>query len=387
MISRLLNPFRNLLASSENISPGMYHYQSPADDPRNYRLHLRVENDGRGILIVNASTILHLNETATEYAYYFVNNRPLGDVIHQMTRRYRVEPEQAEADYLDFTDRVLTLVEIPDLDPITFLDFSRQTPYSSQISAPYRLDCALTYRLPDTADPAFAPRKNVSRELSTAEWQTVLEKAWRAGVPHIIFTGGEPTLRDDLPVLIAKAEQLGQVSGLLSDGRRLLEQGYLDALLQTGLDHLMILLDPAMESSWAAVQLPLPEDIFIAVHYTVTSADFNRDKAIINRLAESGVKAVSLSATDPALKSSLDQIADFAVSRNLALVWDIPVPYSMHNPVNLELPSSELVSGAGRAWLYIEPDGDVLPTQSADQVIGNILRDSWDKIWSAAGSR
>jgi MoaA/NifB/PqqE/SkfB family radical SAM enzyme len=41
----------------------------------------------------------------------------------------------------------------------------------------------------------------------------------------------------------------------------------------------------------------------------------------------------------------------------------------------------ERLAGAGRAWLYVEPDGDVLPDQSIDRVLGNFLRDPWEKIW------
>jgi len=38
--------------------------------------------------------------------------------------------------------------------------------------------------------------------------------------------------------------------------------------------------------------------------------------------------------------------------------------------------------GAGKAWLYVEPDGDVLPAQGmADQVLGNLLKDGWEKIY------
>ena len=66
------NSFKNLLAPIKPLQAGMYHYISPQDDPRNYRLHLRIEKDGNGILILNGSTILHLNQTATEYAYYLI---------------------------------------------------------------------------------------------------------------------------------------------------------------------------------------------------------------------------------------------------------------------------------------------------------------------------
>jgi len=35
-------------------------------------LQLRVEPDGEGVLVINADRVLFLNETATAYAYYFV---------------------------------------------------------------------------------------------------------------------------------------------------------------------------------------------------------------------------------------------------------------------------------------------------------------------------
>jgi hypothetical protein len=32
--------------------------------------------------------------------------------------------------------------------------------------------------------------------------------------------------------------------------------------------------------------------------------------------------------------------------------------------------------------MYVEPDGDVLPAQGeADKVLGNFLRDDWEKIF------
>ena len=44
-----------------------------------------------------------------------------------------------------------------------------------------------------------------------------------------------------------------------------------------------------------------------------------------------------------------------------------------------------LSTGAGKAWLYVEPDGDVLRGQGYYQeVLGNMLTDSWEKIWGNA---
>jgi MoaA/NifB/PqqE/SkfB family radical SAM enzyme len=67
---------------------------------------------------------------------------------------------------------------------------------------------------------------------------------------------------------------------------------------------------------------------------------------------------------------------------NFTMRWDLPVPYSESNPVAVEVEDDEVPAGAGRAWLYVEPDGDVLPAQGeADKVMGNFLSDPWEKIY------
>ena len=382
-MSSILKPIQRWLAPIESIEPGMYHYISPQDDPRNYRLHLRIENDGAGVLIINASTVLHLNETAAEYAYYFVNNLMADEVAGKMSHRYQVGHDQALQDYHNLTERILTLVETPDLDPVTFLEFDRREPYSGNISAPYRIDCALTYNLPENAPAEAAPHKRVTRELSTAEWQQIIDKAWQVGIPHIIFTGGEPTMRSDLIDLIAHAEKNGQVTGLLTDGLQLREGEYFETLSATGLDHIVIRLVIEDERVWDAISTAMDGDIFVAVHITITEGNRSAISTAINRLAALQVHAISLSASPEIDDTELEAARDMVAEADISLVWDIPVPYSTHNPVSLEISAEHPPEGAGRAWLYIEPDGDVLPDQGQEKVLGNVLEKTWDEIWHA----
>lgn len=375
-----MNSLRGLFTPIKPIPSGIYHYISPPDDPRNYRLHLRLEPGGNGVLIINASTILHLNQTAAEYAYYLVKNEPVEQAAHKMVERYHVELEQAKNDYRELVDRIQTLINTPDLDPVTFLDLDRIRPFTGHITAPYRLDCALTYRIPGRGTET-ALVKRVDRELDTIEWKSVFDKAWSVGIPHIIFTGGEPTLRDDLPELIAHAESNDQVTGLISDGLRLSERDYLDSLLQTGLDHLMIIFQPDNEAAWDALENSLVEDLFVAVHLTLDDKNKDELAGLIDQLAERGVKAISLSAHDQSLYGVLEKLRNQVADLNLELVWNLPVPYSTFNPVDLETELIEQIEGEGRAWLYVEPDGDVLPAQGVNRVLGNILSDNWDQIW------
>jgi len=377
-MTSLLKPFKRLFNSSNAIPAGIYHYQSPPDDQRNYRLHLRMDQTGDGILIVNASTILHLNQTAAEYAFYLVNNTPPDQVAQKMSSRYQVQPVKARQDYLDLSERIQTLVESPDLDPVTFLDFERRLPFSSSLTAPFRLDCALTYRL--NSQPDSAPVERVGHELTTQEWSTILTKAWEIGIPHIIFTGGEPTLREDLPELIQHAENLGQVSGLLSDGMKLVDAKYLGLLLQSGLDHLMIILQPEDGASWEAVEKSMVEDLSVTVHLTIRESNQAIISENLSRLQRLGVEKISLSVIDASLAPELQLARDQVAALGLELVWNIPVPYSALHPVAMEA-NDALIEGAGKAWLYIEPDGDVRPAQGDPKLLGNFLHDPWKKIW------
>ncbi len=367
-----------------NVRPlpaGTLHYQSPPDGPA-YRLHLRMQKDGSGLLIVNAATVLHLNPTAAEYAYHILKGTLPEEVARLFSSRYRVARDVAQRDFTELRERIEILIHTPDLDPVSFLDFERVTPNSQALSAPLRLDCALTYRLPADTRAEYAPTKRVDRELTTEEWQAVLDKAWAVGIPHVTFTGGEPTLRDDLPALIAHAEKNGQVCGLLTNGLKLADKAYLDSLLQAGLDHLLFILEPDDKDSWKALETIMPQDIFTTVHFTVTPRNVHMAGGVLLKLSKLEVKSLSLSATDASLKDQVAALRSRAAELGLTLTWDLPVPYSADNPVAAEVVDDEVPDGAGKVWLYLEPDGDVLPAQGeADKVLGNFLRDAWEQIY------
>ncbi|HPH96506.1 MAG TPA: radical SAM protein [Anaerolineaceae bacterium] len=379
--------YQRIFPNKHPLPAGFYPYQSPPGAARPVRLHLRLEADGHGLLVLNASTVMHLNQTAAEMIYHFIKGTPENLAVAEMTTRYRVDGKQLEQDYKTLLEKLQTLMDTPDLEPVTYLDFDRQTPYEADISAPYRLDCALTYRTEDEG-LGIAPQERVKRELTTEEWQIMLDKAFKAGIPQVIFTGGEPTLRPDLITLLAYGEKLGLVTGLLTGGARLSDPKYLHSLLQNGLDHILLVLEPDHEEAWEALKDILAEDIFVAVHLTVREGNAAQIMEMLEKLAKMGVKAVSLSAAAPELAEDLENARRAASGLEMSLVWDLPVPYSVHNPVALEMQAmagedERLTDGAGKAWLYVEPDGDVLPAQGrADQVMGSLLMDEWPAIWA-----
>ena len=383
MFAKIESFFDGLFNEVEPIPAGVYSYKADQEAAPPYKLHLRVETDGTGILIINASTVLHLNQTAVEYAYYFIDGSNKDDIPPLVAARYDVSVGQAKRDMDKFLSKVDTLIRTEDLDPVTYLEMDRVAPYSQKISAPYRLDCALTYQVSTGMEAQAAPTERVERELSTNEWKQVLNHALEAGIPHVIFTGGEPTMRDDLPDLIETAEDLGIVCGLLTDGFKFSNKKYMNHLLQNGLDHIMLLCQAENKVFWKALKNLMPEDIAVTVHITLNNDNHKDVPALLEKLAKQDVISVSLSTDSSKLVDALAAASQKASDLHLRQVWDLPVPYSAFNPVALELESGveSAPKGAGKAWLYVEPDGDVLPAQGINKVLGNMLTDPWKKIW------
>lgn len=367
------------------LSAGLYQATvTIGEDGHAARMHLRVEPDGRGLLVVNGHVILHLNQTATEYAYHLIQGTQPEQAAVEVSRRYGIKQTEALNDFTSLREQIHTLLETPDLDPEVNLGFEKAELYSAETSAPYRVDIALTYRLPEEGIQRYAPIERVKRELNTEEWQSVLQKAWDAGIPHVVFTGGEPMLRPDLPDLVQYASQLGMVTGIISGGQRFAETDYLHHLLDAGLDHVMLVLDPEDEQSWEALRDLIAEDIAVTVHWTITEPPGGRELETLDRLSALGVRSVSLSASSKELEPALGLARQALAERKIRLVWDLPVPYSSRHPVALELGTAiDFPKGAGSAWMYVEPDGDVLRAQGDPLVLGNLQTASWGEIWTA----
>jgi organic radical activating enzyme len=366
---------------------GVYHRMLSDDKEQPDRLHLRIEPSGEGILIVNAAIVVHLNQTATEHIYWWLQGKDTAEIGAVLSERYRVAKQQARRDHEALREQVLALSNTPDLDPIVFLDMDRTAPYEKDLTAPYRLDCALTYKIDESGTYDPTARARVDRELSTSEWKEILTKAWEAGIPHVTFTGGEPTLFSGLPTLIKHAETLGQITGLLTNGIKLNEATYLHELVMTGIDHMMIAVNFDQPGTITGLQAALATDVFTVAHLTITTHELNEVNLKLDELKSFGAPAISLSAgvNDPRIEEVLIQARDHVAHLNMDLVWDLPAPYSSRNPIELELEGPP--QGPGRAWLYIEPDGDVLPGQGINEILGNLLRDDWPQIWHQALSR
>jgi hypothetical protein len=156
---------------------------------------------------------------------------------------------------------------------------------------------------------------------------------------------------------------------------------YFHSLLNSGLDYLMVVIDPDEEQSWEAIRDSLNEDIFVTVHVTINDRNKARISKILERIHLLGVKSISLSAVSKDFSPELVSARQLVAEMGIFLVYDLPVPYSAINPVGLEMEANEASKeGAGHTWLYVEPDGDVLLGQGSSKCVGNFLTDPWVTI-------
>ncbi|MDP3185156.1 MAG: PqqD family protein, partial [Anaerolineales bacterium] len=124
---------------------GLHHYRYETAGERS-RVHLRLDPDGHGTLIVNANRIMHLNPTAALMAWLILEGKTEAESVSAIQHRYRVSRRQALSDLSTFDLQLSNLIRPDGACPIHELDLETVAPFSTRPSAPYRMDLALTYR-------------------------------------------------------------------------------------------------------------------------------------------------------------------------------------------------------------------------------------------------
>ncbi len=404
--------FGEKVQSRETLDSKIHHYliENPTEKSR---VHLRIDPDGSGTLIVNANRIMHLNPTAALMAKLVLDGKSEQEVLQVVRKTWNVKPDTLKQDFATFNLQLSNLIRPDGACPVHELELDTLMPFSARPSAPYRLDLALTYRCNNDCHHCYnlehpKPGQPLKRpELSTEQWKQVIDKAWALAIPHIIFTGGEPTLRDDLPELVAHAEGNGQITGLNTNARRLSDPNFVKRLVDAGLDHVQITVESAdadihdqmvnaraFEQTIAGLKNVLATRLYVMTNTTMLTDNVASIPATLDFLAELGVPTVGLNALiysghGATVGSGLPErdlapLLEMARAKTEAsgqkLIWYTPTQYCHFDPTQMNLG----VKGCTAAQynMCVEPDGAVLPCQSYYKPLGNLLTDDWDSIWN-----
>lgn len=278
--------------------------------------------------------------------------------------------------------------------------------------APARMDLAVTYRCNLECAKCYNGERSVGTELSTAQWLDIYRTLWNLGIPQVVFTGGEPTLRDDLIELIDQADEF--VTGLVSNGTTLVE--FAQPLKDASLDYVQVTVESHLpgihdrmtgvtgshERTVAGIRAALDVGLEVVTNTTLTKSNTVGFSETVCWLYEKlGIRNIACNTlicsgrgtayreshglSDEELKATLVTACRQAEALGICLQWYSPTCYSTLNPMELGLGVKNCSAAAHN--MMIQPDGSVLPCQSWPQSVGNILTDSWDTIWNHETSK
>ncbi|MFL6123166.1 pyrroloquinoline quinone biosynthesis protein PqqE [Actinophytocola sp.] len=276
------------------------------------------------------------------------------------------------------------------------------------VSPPLGMLAELTHRCPLHCPYCSNPVELVARrdELTTDQWLAVLDAARDIGVLQVHMSGGEPLARPDLPVLVARASDLGCYVNLVTSGLGLTAER-LDDLVERGLAHVQLSVQGpdaagadriagtrAHSRKLAVAALVTARDLPLTVNVVLHRA--NHDVAALIALAERmGADRLELANTQyygwalrnrdalmptPAQLAAAAPIVRAETERLRGTMEIVYVVADYYEPY-----PKPCMYGWGARQLTVAPNGDVLPCPAAsvittlptENVLSRPLRDIW----------
>ncbi len=257
-----------------------------------------------------------------------------------------------------------------------------------------------------------ATKRNPAREeMTRAEIFTVIDQLANVGkVPSVSFTGGECTLRNDLPDLIAHARYQKMRVNIITNGVACASRTYVDQLVAAGLTSAQVSLEgPNADVHDRLTQRPGSFDKTLRgiknlhaaglhVHTNTTICEENADhlNGMIDLAKSLDLPHISMNHIIPTgtpnlkrhqpLKISYTRIGQFVLGAKahaervgIDFHWYSPTPFCIFNPIAHGLGNKGCAACDG--LVHVSPSGEVLPCSSFARSVGNVLEEGLDKIW------
>jgi len=148
---------------------------------------------------------------------------------------------------------------------------------------------------------AAADREGAPNELSTAEGKALIDDLAEFGVPVLLFSGGEPLVREDLPELVSHADDAG-IRPVLSTNGTLLTRENARELKAAGLEYAGVSVDGlperndrirgaegAFDAAVRGIEACLDVGLKTGLRYTITEHNVDDLAGVVDLLVDVGV--------------------------------------------------------------------------------------------------
>lgn len=352
---------------------------------------------GREISDAEAENIVNATCAAVKKIYPLVSKKRLQNDIHTIMTTFKQiaygEPVEESIGYLNIGE------------------------YAPYMRAPHRMDLMVSAMTQDgkwhcnqncVHCYAAGQKQAEEKELSTAEWKEIIDKCRKAGIPQVTFTGGEPTMREDLPELIDHAKWF--ITRLNTNGVKLTKE-YCETLKKASLDSMQITFysndeavhnklvgAPRYADTVAGIENALAAGLNISINTPLCTLNRNyldtlkflKEKGVtyvtcsglITTGAATSQESESLQLTNAEVREILRECVKYCFDNGMEISFTSPgwVDERFCTELGISTPNC----GACLSNMAITPGGNVVPCQSwlSGANLGNMLKDDWDVIWN-----
>ena len=341
----------------------------------------------------------------------------VGNTLKRVHRIYRaVDADSIRDDLSEMLDILFEIANGGKTD--AYIEKMSIRQYSKSMYAPHRMDLMVSamtdsdgrWNCNQKCEFCYAAGQHYSamHELSTDEWKSAIDKLRAAGVPMITFTGGEPTMRDDIVELVDYSKWF--VTRLNTNGINI-SQDMAQGLKGAGLDSIQITLyssDEAIHNKLVGsehfsdtvngIKNAVSAGLDMSVNTPLCKLNKNYSETLV-MLHSLGVRFITLSGlictgganlnhddydlTEDELYEIVKNAKSFCDENGMEMDFTSPglIAKERLEKLNLNVPSC----GAALSNMAIAPDGTVVPCQSwldKNASLGNILTDSFSDIWN-----
>ena len=289
--------------------------------------------------------------------------------------------------------------------------------YSEYMSAPHRMDLMVSamtkggkWHCNQQCVHCYAAGQTQSseEELGTEEWKKIIDRCREVRIPQVTFTGGEPTMREDLHELIDYAKWF--VTRLNTNGIKLTRE-YCDKLREASLDSVQVTFysyDKEVHNRlvgaehWKDTVAGIENAIAAGLNLSVNTplCTLNRDYVetlkFLHGMGVTYVTCSGLITTGNAAKEASENLQ--LTNEEIRRILKSAVAYCAEMDMEISFTSPGWVDdefcrelgittpncGACLSNMAITPGGNVVPCQSwlSDKPLGNFLAEDWETIWN-----
>jgi radical SAM protein with 4Fe4S-binding SPASM domain len=374
--------------SVPSISPGIYHYTR--DDSGTYtRFHLRIDPDGQGYLLANATVAARLSPSGAMIAKGLLDGNSTQEIEAMVKKSFRGAANVKLEIDIKQVAKIISDLSLPgDNYPVINLDDSVVSAHAARLMAPMRADVSM---------------------ISSAKTLNLLDHLWDVGIPHATFVLSNGTQAVDLVRAVERAEDLGMIAGVRGRASDLSQPGVARDLAFAGADYISLFYAAADEQIHDSLlgggdfhaigplfaeirELDVPRVAEIPLVRSTTDA-LGDTLHSLGQMDITNVNFFAIALPDDSVggedsgalpASALPQLADlveeWASEANVRFVWQPSVwrnqDIGLDKQVQMGARCSDDLS------VRIEADGEVIPARGPYESAGNILRDEWESIWN-----